>query len=121
VVPAHAIQRADARVDAQPAVQRRLLHRLGNAARRVERGAGGAVGHELQRLEQAAAAYAADRAVVAEPLHQQAFQMTALPDVSRKTVAEVTDGLVPALQRRGLVRRNYSHAHFRNNTSRCLL
>ncbi|MGI4940167.1 MAG: NtaA/DmoA family FMN-dependent monooxygenase [Janthinobacterium lividum] len=38
-----------------------------------------------------------------------------LPDVSRKTVAEVTDGLVPALQRRGLVRRNYSHAHFRDN------
>ena len=38
-----------------------------------------------------------------------------LPDVSRKTVAEVTDGLVPALQRRGLVRRNYSHAQFRDN------
>ena len=38
-----------------------------------------------------------------------------LPDVSRKTVAEVTDGLVPALQRRGLVRRSYSHAHFRDN------
>ncbi len=38
-----------------------------------------------------------------------------LPDVSRKTVAEVTDGLVPALQRRGLVRRNYSHKQFRDN------
>ena len=38
-----------------------------------------------------------------------------LPDVSRKTVAEVTDGLVPALQRRGLVRRNYGHAQFRDN------
>ncbi len=38
-----------------------------------------------------------------------------LPDVSRKTVAEVTEGLVPALQRRGLVRRNYSHAQFRDN------
>ena len=38
-----------------------------------------------------------------------------LPDVSRKTVAEVTDGLVPALQRRGLVRRSYRHTQFRDN------
>ena len=38
-----------------------------------------------------------------------------LPDVSRKTVAEVTEGLVPALQRRGLVRRGYSHTQFRDN------
>ena len=38
-----------------------------------------------------------------------------LPDVSRKTVAEVTEGLVPALQRRGLVRRNYGHTQFRDN------
>ena len=38
-----------------------------------------------------------------------------LPNVSRKTVAEVTDGLVPALQRRGLVRRSYTHTQFRDN------
>ena len=38
-----------------------------------------------------------------------------LPDVSRKTVAEITDGLVPALQQRGLVRRGYSHKQFRDN------
>jgi FMN-dependent oxidoreductase (nitrilotriacetate monooxygenase family) len=36
-------------------------------------------------------------------------------DVSRRTVAEVADGLVPALQRRGLVRREYAHAQFRDN------
>ena len=36
-------------------------------------------------------------------------------DVSRRTVAEVADGLVPALQRRGLVRRDYAHAQFRDN------
>ena len=36
-------------------------------------------------------------------------------DVSRRTVAEVADGLVPALQRRGLVRRAYAHAQFRDN------
>jgi len=36
-------------------------------------------------------------------------------DVSRRTVAEVADGLVPALQARGLTRRGYSHATFREN------
>jgi FMN-dependent oxidoreductase (nitrilotriacetate monooxygenase family) len=39
----------------------------------------------------------------------------ALPDVSRRSVVEVTDGLVPALQQRGLVRRQYGHAHLRDN------
>ena len=38
-----------------------------------------------------------------------------LPNVSRKTVVEVTDGLVPALQQRGLVRRSYGHRMFRDN------
>jgi FMN-dependent oxidoreductase (nitrilotriacetate monooxygenase family) len=38
-----------------------------------------------------------------------------LPNVSRKTVTEITDGLVPALQQRGLVRRNYTHKQFRDN------
>ena len=41
--------------------------------------------------------------------------LIALPNVSRKSVAEITDGLVPALQQRGLVRRNYGHKHFRDN------
>ena len=35
--------------------------------------------------------------------------------LSRRYVAEITDGLVPELQRRGLVRTAYSHAHFRDN------
>ncbi len=38
-----------------------------------------------------------------------------LPNVSRKTVTEVTDGLIPALQQRGLVRRAYAHKQFRDN------
>jgi hypothetical protein len=38
-----------------------------------------------------------------------------MSDVSRRTVAEVADGLVPALQRRGLARRAYGHAMFRDN------
>jgi FMN-dependent oxidoreductase (nitrilotriacetate monooxygenase family) len=41
--------------------------------------------------------------------------LIALPNVSRKSVAEITDGLVPALQQRGLVRKSYSHAQFRDN------
>lgn len=36
-------------------------------------------------------------------------------NVSRRTLAEIEDGLVPALQRRGLTRRAYSHVQFRDN------
>ena len=38
-----------------------------------------------------------------------------LPDVSRRTIAEIEDGLVPALQKRGLMRRSYTHKQFRDN------
>ncbi len=38
-----------------------------------------------------------------------------MPNVSRRILAEVEDGLVPALQDRGLVRRSYEHAQFRDN------
>jgi FMN-dependent oxidoreductase (nitrilotriacetate monooxygenase family) len=41
--------------------------------------------------------------------------LVALPNVSRRTVAGITDGLVPALQQRGLVRSAYSHTHLRDN------
>ena len=41
--------------------------------------------------------------------------LIALPNVSRKSVAEITDGLVPALQQRGLVRTGYAHKQFRDN------
>ncbi|WP_421988774.1 NtaA/DmoA family FMN-dependent monooxygenase [Roseococcus sp.] len=36
-------------------------------------------------------------------------------DVSRRAVAEIADGLVPALQARGLARKAYGHAQFRDN------
>ena len=39
----------------------------------------------------------------------------ALPNVSRKSVSEITDGLIPALQQRGLTRRAYAHKHLRDN------
>ncbi len=38
-----------------------------------------------------------------------------LPDVSRRTIAEIEDGLVPALQKRGLVRKAYAHPQLRQN------
>lgn len=34
---------------------------------------------------------------------------------NRRHIAEVTDGLVPALQRRGLVRDGYTHKTLREN------
>jgi len=36
-------------------------------------------------------------------------------NLTRRSFAAITDGLVPALQRRGLVRREYSHPTFREN------
>jgi FMN-dependent oxidoreductase (nitrilotriacetate monooxygenase family) len=38
-----------------------------------------------------------------------------LGNVSRKSVAEITDGLIPALQQRGLVRKQYGKEMFRDN------
>ncbi|MCA0301812.1 MAG: NtaA/DmoA family FMN-dependent monooxygenase [Proteobacteria bacterium] len=35
--------------------------------------------------------------------------------VTRRYVAEITDGIVPALQKRGLSRTAYAHEHFRDN------
>jgi len=41
--------------------------------------------------------------------------LIALPDVSRRSVATITDGLMPELQQRGLTRRAYEHKHLRDN------
>jgi alkanesulfonate monooxygenase SsuD/methylene tetrahydromethanopterin reductase-like flavin-dependent oxidoreductase (luciferase family) len=38
-----------------------------------------------------------------------------MPNVNRRTLAEIEDGLVPALQDRGLMRTTYEHKHFRDN------
>ncbi len=38
-----------------------------------------------------------------------------MPNVSRRLLAEIEDGLVPALQDRGLVRSAYAHKQFRHN------
>ena len=36
-------------------------------------------------------------------------------NLSRRSLAEIEDGVVPALQKRGLMRRAYTHEHFRDN------
>jgi hypothetical protein len=38
-----------------------------------------------------------------------------MPNVNRRTIAEVTDGVVPALQQGGLVRTAYGSGHLRDN------
>jgi FMN-dependent oxidoreductase (nitrilotriacetate monooxygenase family) len=38
-----------------------------------------------------------------------------MPDVTRRLLAEMEDGLVPVLQKRGLTRQTYEHAQFRDN------
>ena len=38
-----------------------------------------------------------------------------MPNLNRRTLAEIEDGLVPALQDRGLVRTKYEHEMFRDN------
>ena len=38
-----------------------------------------------------------------------------MPNVNRRLLAEIEDGLIPALQDRGLVRSAYGHAQFRDN------
>jgi alkanesulfonate monooxygenase SsuD/methylene tetrahydromethanopterin reductase-like flavin-dependent oxidoreductase (luciferase family) len=38
-----------------------------------------------------------------------------LGELTHRSISEITDGLVPALQRRGLTRRDYGHEQFRDN------
>jgi FMN-dependent oxidoreductase (nitrilotriacetate monooxygenase family) len=59
-------------------------------------------------------AVAAQMAETMEEVGGDGF-LFSMNDVSRRIVAEVADGLVPALQARGLVRRAYAHAQFRDN------
>jgi hypothetical protein len=41
--------------------------------------------------------------------------LLSMSNVNRRTLAEIEDGLVPALQDRGLARRAYEHKQFRDN------
>jgi hypothetical protein len=41
--------------------------------------------------------------------------MFSVPNVNRRTMAEITDGLVPGLQLRSLTHSAYAHQHLRDN------
>jgi len=41
--------------------------------------------------------------------------LLSMGNVSRRTTAEIADGLVPVLQQRGLTRKAYAHKHLRDN------
>jgi FMN-dependent oxidoreductase (nitrilotriacetate monooxygenase family) len=56
---------------------------------------------------------AAQMAEIMEEVGGDGFMFS--PPLTRRVVAEITDGLVSALQRRGLVREVYGHAHLRDN------
>ncbi len=72
--PLLAVDRAAHRIDRQAARQCLALDPLVDLQRRIEHLLRRAVGDELQRPEQAAAAHVADMAVVAEALDQRGFQ-----------------------------------------------
>jgi FMN-dependent oxidoreductase (nitrilotriacetate monooxygenase family) len=57
---------------------------------------------------------AAQMAEVMEEVGGDGF-LISRPWVDRRYINEVTDGLVPALQKLGLVRTGYAHEHFRDN------
>jgi alkanesulfonate monooxygenase SsuD/methylene tetrahydromethanopterin reductase-like flavin-dependent oxidoreductase (luciferase family) len=56
---------------------------------------------------------AADMVSVMEEIGGDGFLIQ--DPLTRKAMVEITDGLVPVLQRRGLVRSAYSHELFRDN------
>jgi alkanesulfonate monooxygenase SsuD/methylene tetrahydromethanopterin reductase-like flavin-dependent oxidoreductase (luciferase family) len=59
-------------------------------------------------------AVAAQMGEVMEEVGGDGF-LFSMPNVTRRTTAEIADGLVPQSQRRGLTRKAYSHPHLRDN------
>jgi FMN-dependent oxidoreductase (nitrilotriacetate monooxygenase family) len=54
-------------------------------------------------------------AAIMEEVGGDGFLINSPGKLSRRYVTEITDGLAPALQRRGATRTTYAHAHFRDN------
>ncbi|MEM7406222.1 MAG: NtaA/DmoA family FMN-dependent monooxygenase [Pseudomonadota bacterium] len=59
-------------------------------------------------------AVAAEMAEIMQHVGGDGFLLS-MPNVTRRTLAEIEDGLVPALQKRGLVRTAYEHRQLRDN------
>ena len=56
---------------------------------------------------------AAEMGEAAQEMGGDGFMIT--ESVTRRSIAEITDGLAPALKRRGLIRSGFSHQLFRDN------
>jgi FMN-dependent oxidoreductase (nitrilotriacetate monooxygenase family) len=56
---------------------------------------------------------AAEMGEVMQEIGGDGYLITEL--LTRRTISEITDGLAPALKRRGLMRTAYEHKHFRDN------
>jgi len=56
---------------------------------------------------------AAEMGEVAAEMGGDGFMMS--DPVTRRSIAEITDGLAPALKKRGLIRTGYNHKLFRDN------
>jgi FMN-dependent oxidoreductase (nitrilotriacetate monooxygenase family) len=68
----------------------------------------------LPELVGTADSVAAQMAEIMEHVGGDGF-LISMPNVTRRTLAEIEDGLVPALQRRAVVRTAYEYAQFRDN------
>jgi alkanesulfonate monooxygenase SsuD/methylene tetrahydromethanopterin reductase-like flavin-dependent oxidoreductase (luciferase family) len=56
---------------------------------------------------------AAEMGEAAQEMGGDGFMIT--EGVTRRAISEITDGLAPALKRRGLIRTGYQHKLFRDN------
>ena len=56
---------------------------------------------------------AAEMGELAAEMGGDGFMMS--DPVTRRNIAEITDGLAPALKKRGLIRTGYAHKHLRDN------
>ena len=68
----------------------------------------------LPELVGTADSVAAQMAEIMEHVGGDGF-LISMPNVTRRTLAEIEDGLVPALQRRAVVRTAYEYTQFRDN------
>src|ERR1700730_5498460 len=76
MVAAAAVRRAAGRIAAEAAFERGGLDSLVELEAGVERRAAGAIGHQFDRPEQAAASDVADVTVIAKPLGQAALELS---------------------------------------------
>src|ERR1041385_7458553 len=76
MIAAAAVHRAASRIAGEAVLECGSLDALVELEGGIERRAAGAIGHQLDGLEQAAAADIADVAVIAEPLGQPALELS---------------------------------------------